>query len=67
MQERFLAKGQVNRAVELVKKRIQLVSEHLKEPHILYIMGRVSLINYMWFLLGNRSKWFKSVKLPTYF
>ena len=65
--ESALTRGHIAQAVELTKQRIHLASEHLKEPHILYIMGRVSLINYMWFQYGNRSRWFKNVKLPTYY
>ena len=65
--EAAMKQGQVTAAVALTKERIKLVSEHLKEPHILYVISRMSLVNYMWFLNGNKSKWFKCKTLPVYF
>ena len=65
--ETALVAGSVDKAVEITIKRIQLICEHLREPHILYLMARMSLINYMWCLHGNTSKWFKKPQLPVYF
>ena len=62
-----LSKGDIPQAIELTKKRISLVGEHLKEPHILYIMGRLALMFYYWYLYANKTKWFKSQQLPAYF
>lgn len=65
--ERALQKGQVKVAVELTVKRLNLISTHLKQPHILYVMGRMSLINYMSYLYSNKALTFKPQKLPVYF
>ena len=65
--ELALENGAVAAAVELTLERMKLICDHLKEPHILYLMGRLSLVNYMWFLHANKSRWFKKQKLPTYF
>ena len=59
--------GSVSKAVEITVKRVKLICEHLREPHILYLMARMSLTKYMWCLYGNSSKWFKQPKLPVYF
>ena len=59
--------GSVDKAVEITVKRVKLICEHLREPHILYLMARMSLTKYMWCLYGNSSKWFKQPKLPVYF
>ena len=65
--EQALDVGSLDRAVDITNKRLKLISEHLQEPHILYLMGRMSLTNYMWCLHGNRSRRFKNPKLPVYF
>ena len=65
--EKTLDVGSVDKAVEITIKRIQLICENLKEPHILYLMARMSLTNYMWCLYGNTSKSFKKPQLPVYF
>ena len=65
--ELALENGAVAAAVQLTLERMKLICDHLKEPHILYLMGRLSLVNYMWFLHANKSRWFKKQKLPTYF
>ena len=67
MVEKALVAGSVDKAVEITIKRIQLICENLKEPHILYLMARMSLTNYMWCLYGNTSKSFKRPQLPVYF
>ncbi len=65
--ENALVVGSVDKAVEITIKRIKLICEHLREPHILYLMARMSLTNYMWCMHGNTSKWFKKPKIPVYF
>ena len=65
--EKALVVGSLDKAVEITNKRVKLISENLKEPHILYLMARMSLTNYMWCLHGNASKWFKREQLPVYF
>lgn len=65
--EKALVVDSIDKAVEITIKRIQLIGEHLREPHILYLMARMSLTNYMWCLHGNTSKSFKRPQLPVYF
>ena len=64
LQQRHIS---LDKAVEITNKRVKLISENLKEPHILYLKARMSLTNYMWCLHGNTSKWFKKPQLPLYF
>eukprot|EP00092_Neocalanus_flemingeri_P076498 GFUD01094895.1.p1 GENE.GFUD01094895.1~~GFUD01094895.1.p1 ORF type:complete len:221 (+),score=50.67 GFUD01094895.1:85-663(+) len=65
--ETALSKNMVPLALEATKRRIQLISEHLKQPNILYVLGRCSMINYMWYIQGNKSNQFKPKTLPCYF
>ena len=44
-----------------------MISSNLRPPHILYLMGRVSLINYMSYLYANKALGFTPQKLPVYF
>jgi len=67
MVESALRKNMVPLALGATKNRIKLISEHLKQPHILYVMGRCSIVNYMWYIYGNRSNQFKPGTLPCYF
>jgi len=67
MTESALSKNMLPRALEVTKQRIELICEHLKQPHILHMMGRCSLVNYMSFLYGNRSFEYKPKRLPCYF
>ena len=64
MVESALSKNMLPLAVEATKKRIQLISKHLKQPHILYLMGRCSIVNYMSFIYGNKSFQYKPKRLP---
>ena len=62
-----LQKGLVQTAINLTLERIKLISDNLKEPHVLYLMSRMSLVNYMWYIHGNKSRWFRPEILSTYF
>jgi len=62
-----LQKGLVQTAINLTLERVKLISDNLKEPHILYLMARMSLVNYMWYIHGNKSRWFRSEILSTHF
>merc|ERR1711892_1012203 len=61
--ESALSKNMVPLALDATKKRIELICEHLKQPHILHIMGRCSMVNYMLYIYGNRSYTYKPKRL----
>ena len=65
--ESALSKNMVPLALEASKKRIGLISKHLKHPHILHLMGRCSMVNYMWYMYGNTAFQSKPKQLPCYF
>ena len=65
--EKALMKGDVQSAVKLTLRRLDMMSSHLRQPHILFVMARMSLINYMSYLYSNKARGFKPQKLPVYF
>ena len=60
-------KGLVASAINQTQRRLELISSNLRPPHILYMMGRVSLINYMCYLYANKARGFTPQTLPVYF
>ena len=65
--EKALMKGLVPSAVNQTLRRLEMISSNLRSPHILYMMGRVSLINYMCYIYANKALGFTPQKLPVYF
>ena len=62
-----LSKNMVPLAVEATKKQISLISENLKKPHILYVLSRFSIVNFMCFMYGNKSRQVVLENIPHYF
>jgi len=65
--ENALSKHKVDIALEATKERIRLACEHLKQPHILHIMGRCAIVKYMCYIYAIRSFQHKPKMLPCYY
>ncbi|XP_023326753.1 SET and MYND domain-containing protein 4 isoform X2 [Eurytemora carolleeae] len=56
----------LKQALAITKDRLKLISDNIRSPHALLVVGMISLVRYAWILFGRKSKAFKP-KLELFF